>query len=79
VATVGNQGMVGLPTFLGAETAAMRVFVQVPGEALRMPVETCRKQSARNEDLTNVLLRYTQALMTQIAQMIRLQSPSSNR
>jgi len=68
VATVGKEGMVGLPAFLGAETAAMRVFVQVPGEALRMPVETFRKQCARNQDLTNVLLRYTQALMTQIAQ-----------
>ena len=68
VATIGNEGMVGLPAFLGAETAAMRVFVQVPGDALRMPVDMFRKHCASNEDLTKVLLRYTQVLMTQIAQ-----------
>jgi CRP-like cAMP-binding protein len=74
VATIGNEGMVGLPAFLGAETAALRVFVQVPGEALRMPVETFRRHCASNEDLMTVLLRYTQALMT----VLRLQSPSSD-
>src|SRR5437763_11586977 len=35
VATVGNEGMVGLPLLVGAKTASNRVIVQVPGEALR--------------------------------------------
>jgi hypothetical protein len=36
VASVGNEGMVGLPVFLGAETFSGQAFTQIPGEAVRM-------------------------------------------
>ena len=36
VATIGNEGLVGLPVFLGAETISGEAFTQIPGEAMRM-------------------------------------------
>ena len=44
VGTVGNEGMVGTPVFLGAGSSPSRTFAQVPGEALRMPVAPFRKE-----------------------------------
>jgi CRP-like cAMP-binding protein len=67
VATIGCEGMVGLPLLLGGESAAGEVFIQVPGDALVMT-------AARFHDhmelpaFRRVLLLYTQALLTQIAQ-----------
>jgi CRP-like cAMP-binding protein len=68
VATVGCEGMVGLPVFLGGESAAVEVFVQVPGEGLGMPVAAFRRHVDREPSLARALLLYTQALLTQIAQ-----------
>jgi len=68
VATIGCEGMVGLPAFLGGESAAVEVFIQVPGEGMRMHASALRRHAERESSLSRALLLYTQALMTQIAQ-----------
>lgn len=68
VATVGNEGMVGLPLFLGAETTPGEAFSQVPGDAYRMPAAQFKDLIAEPSSFTAMLHRYTQALMTQISQ-----------
>ena len=68
VATIGCEGMVGLPVFLGGAKAAVEIFVQVPGEGLHLSVEAFRQHLDRAPTLTQALLRYTQALLTQVAQ-----------
>jgi CRP-like cAMP-binding protein len=68
VATIGCEGMVGLPVFLGASQAAAEVFVQVPGEGLHLPADAFRRHLEREPSLTQTLLKYTQALLTQVAQ-----------
>lgn len=68
VATIGNEGMAGLPLFLGAKTSPGSCFSQVPGSALRMSASSFRAAVQNNGAFTKVLHRYTQALMVQIAQ-----------
>ena len=67
LATVGREGMVGLPVFLGADTMPSRAFGQVPGEALRMEAGAFRAEVGRNGPLVRVLNRYTHALFHQAA------------
>jgi CRP-like cAMP-binding protein len=68
VATVGNEGMVGLPVFLRAAlTSATMAFVQVAGGMYRMDARTF-SEVAMNGRVMDVMQRYTQALFTQIAQ-----------
>ncbi len=68
VATVGNEGMVGLPLFLGAESTPGEAFSQVPGQAYRMPAARFKEMIHEASAFTAMLHRYTQALMTQISQ-----------
>lgn len=68
VATVGCEGMVGLPLFLGGKQAAVEVFMQVAGEGLFMAANKFTAHVQREPDLTRALLLYTQALLTQVAQ-----------
>lgn len=68
VATVGNEGFIGLPLFLGACTTPGYAFSQVPGQAYRLPAADFTHLINRPSRLTLVLHRYTQALMTQISQ-----------
>ena len=73
VATIGNEGMVGLPVFLQATaTSAHRAFSQVPGESLRMSAARFSEIIAGSEDgaLHRVMHRYTQALMSMIARAV---------
>lgn len=68
-ATIGFEGFVGLPIFLGAAQTTSQCFVQVPGAAYEMDVDAFRALvSAGGGELQMVLHRYTQALLTQIAQ-----------
>ena len=67
-ATVGNEGFVGLPVFLGTDRTSAHAFAQVPGIALRMPADALRAAIARSAALTRVLNRYTAALFTLVAQ-----------
>lgn len=74
IATVGNEGMVGLPVFLGADRIPGEAFAQVPGDAMRMKANVFKDKVTPGSPLHNLLQRYTQALFNQIAQ-----SASCNR
>jgi CRP-like cAMP-binding protein len=65
VGRVGDEGMVGLPVFLGVERSHTRAFVQIAGEALRMKAQVFRQQARQGGPLVSLLLRYTQALLRQ--------------
>lgn len=67
VATIGNEGMVGVPLFLGADRVIGQAFSQVPGPAVRLKAELFRTFSARGK-LHEIMSSYTQALFTQVAQ-----------
>jgi len=68
VGTVGNEGMVGLPVFLGAKQIPGIAMVQIPADALRMRAEDLRTQVSPGTALYEVLHRYTQALFNLISQ-----------
>src|SRR4051794_13744742 len=59
VATVGPEGIVGLPIFLGDTTVAGRGFVQVPGEAARINAEAFRRGPPRTPQLPFLFFRFT--------------------
>ena len=68
VATIGNEGVVGLSAYLGNGRSSMEVFVQIPGEAVRMSSGAFRQELRTGTALRDVVRRYAQALMTQIGQ-----------
>jgi CRP-like cAMP-binding protein len=63
----GNDGLVGIALFLGGETTSSRAVVQAAGDALRMDAKLLQSEFARGGPLQRLLLRYTQALITQIS------------
>ncbi len=67
---VGNEGMMGVPVFLGADSAPYRAVVQVGGHAWRMKVDAFKYEIWRSSALHKRLLLYTQAMMTQMSQMV---------
>lgn len=70
-ATIGNEGVVGLPALLGAASLPMHAFAQVPGAALRMDVEEFRRLLLDLDGpLSAVLQRYHQSLYMQTAQNV---------
>lgn len=69
VGRVGYEGVVGLPVFLGVQTSHTTAFVQVSGQALQMDARIFSKETRRSGPLANVLLRYTQALMSHVSQL----------
>lgn len=68
IAVVGNDGMVGIALFMGGNSTPSRAVVQSAGSALRLPARLLLDEFSRHADLEDLLLRYTQALMTQMAQ-----------
>jgi CRP-like cAMP-binding protein len=68
VATIGCEGMVGLPLFLGGQSASGEVFIQVPGEGLLMTRARFQHHIGGDAALMQILLLYVQALLTQVAQ-----------
>jgi CRP-like cAMP-binding protein len=68
VVTVGNEGMVGIPVFLGGRSTPDEAFCQMPGELLRMQAAHFRGEAHRSRALHTVMLRYTQAFIHQIVQ-----------
>ena len=68
IAVVGNEGAVGISLFMGGESTPSRAVVQSAGQAYRMKADVLRKEFARGGELQHLLLRYTQALITQMAQ-----------
>jgi CRP-like cAMP-binding protein len=67
-ATVGDEGMVGLPIFHGTDRTSTQAFCQVPGTALRLPVDMFRDELRRSPQLNLMLHRYSMALFTLVAQ-----------
>jgi CRP-like cAMP-binding protein len=67
-ASVGKEGMVGLPLLLGGEAMSSMCFCQVAGSAARIPAAAFKRLLETCPALYRLLLRYTQALLTQIAQ-----------
>ena len=65
---VGNEGVVGIALFMGGETTPNRAIVQSTGTAYRLPARILKAQFKRGEMLQLMLLRYTQALITQMSQ-----------
>ena len=68
IAVVGNDGAVGVSLFMGGETTTSRAVVQSAGHAYRMTGVRLKREFGRHGDLMYVLLRYTQSLITQMAQ-----------
>jgi CRP-like cAMP-binding protein len=66
IGEVGNEGVVGIPVFLGARTSPNRATCQVPGEALRMQAEDFQDELGHDGVLDEVLKRYNQALIVQM-------------
>ncbi len=66
--TIGCEGLVGLPAFLGSRKSLYRVLTQIAGEALRAPVDAFKEELRRGEALSRVLRRYTAAFMGMLAQ-----------
>jgi len=68
IAVVGNEGLVGVALFMGGETTPSRAVVQSAGSAYRLPGAAMKEEFTRGEAMQQLLLRYTQALLTQMAQ-----------
>jgi CRP-like cAMP-binding protein len=68
IGVVGNEGVMGIAHFMGGGTMPNRAIVQSAGDAFRMNVKQIKEEFARGGALQRLLLRYTQALMTQISQ-----------
>lgn len=68
IAVVGNEGIIGVALFMGGETMPNRAVVQSAGHAYRLKGQLLKEEFNRSGDLQHLLLRYTQALLTQMAQ-----------
>jgi CRP-like cAMP-binding protein len=70
VGTIGREGMVGVPGYLGVTHSPHRTFCQVPGDAVRVTLEELRGLLVDDGALHDMLNRYVQALMVQMAQNV---------
>ena len=68
VGTVGNEGLVGLPVVLGADSMPNRVMVQIEGDAWRIPAAELRRVLDERPAVRRVCLRYAQYFADQLAQ-----------
>jgi CRP-like cAMP-binding protein len=67
-AGVGNEGMVGVALFMGGESTSSSAVVQTAGQAYRLEARLLKQEFDRAGILQKMLLRYTQALLTQMSQ-----------
>ena len=68
IAVVGNEGIVGISLFMGGGSTPSRAVVQSAGAGLRLRAQILKDEFNRNGPVLHLLLRYTQALITQMAQ-----------
>ena len=68
IAVVGNEGVVGVSLFMGGESTPSRAVVQSAGHAYRLSGQLLKEEFNRAGAMQHLLLRYTQALLTQMAQ-----------
>ena len=68
IAVVGNEGAIGVALFMGGETTPSRAIVQSAGSAYRLSRRALKEEFDRHGQMLHLLLRYTQSLITQMAQ-----------
>lgn len=68
ISVVGNEGLVGIAVFMGGESTPNRAIVQSAGFAYQLPASALRYEFNNNQSIRMLLLRYTQALIAQMAQ-----------
>jgi CRP-like cAMP-binding protein len=68
IAVVGNEGIVGVSMFMGGKSTPSRAVVQSAGQGFRLKAETLEEEFNRAGPVLHLLLRYTQALITQMSQ-----------
>lgn len=68
IAVVGAEGAVGVSVYMGAESSPSRAVVQSEGEAVRLPASVVRDEFRRGGAMQDLMLRYTQSLLTQFGQ-----------
>jgi CRP-like cAMP-binding protein len=68
IAVVGHEGVVGIALFMGGETTPSRAVVQSAGQGWRLPARAVKEAFEHPGPVMHLLLRYTQALITQMAQ-----------
>ena len=68
IAVAGYEGIVGISLFMGGESTPSRAVVQSAGQGFMLPAQTIKEEFNRGGPVMHVLLRYTQALITQMAQ-----------
>jgi CRP-like cAMP-binding protein len=68
IAIVGNEGVIGIALFMGGDTTPSRAVVQSAGQSYRLDAQILKMEFHRAGPVQRLLLRYTQALITQMAQ-----------
>lgn len=68
IAVVGNEGLVGVALFMGGESTPSRAVVQSAGRGFRVRAPVIKEEFSRSSPVLHLMLRYTQALITQMAQ-----------
>jgi len=68
ISVVGNEGLIGIALFMGGESTPSRAIVQSAGYAYRLVARRLKEEFNRHGDMQLLLLRYTQALITQMSQ-----------
>lgn len=68
IGIAGKSGLIGMPLYLGGDTTTGRAVVQSAGMSYRMKAADLKAEFARGGEFQNILLLYTQAMMTQISQ-----------
>jgi CRP-like cAMP-binding protein len=68
IAVVGNEGVVGVSLFMGGESTSSRALVQSAGDGFRLTAQLMKEEFYRGGPVLRLLLRYTQALITQMVQ-----------
>jgi CRP-like cAMP-binding protein len=68
IAVVGNEGIVGVAVFMGGESTLSHAVVQSAGTAYRLPGQRLKDEFERNGEFLQLMLRYTQSLITQMSQ-----------
>jgi CRP-like cAMP-binding protein len=68
IAVVGNEGILGISLFMGGESTPSRAVVQSAGQGFRLKAQLMKVEFARAGPVLHLLLRYTQALITQMSQ-----------
>lgn len=68
VSVVGNEGLVGIPLFMGGESSLSHAVVQIAGSAFRLPGQSIKDEFNRHGEMLTLALRYTQSLISNASQ-----------